>query len=765
MSEDKTTSFQNDDTAGSERTIRLDVLPDAGQKAEEKESLRKNETVRTGFMTRIFFSRLADVEKVIDDAASSTRNLQGKVEVESVPPEKFPDIGETYESREQFAEGGQATLQVAKDKFLKRLVALKTLKPEALAQPGARGSFIREARLTSQLDHPSIVPVYAIAGDNSDGLHITMKLIRGKTLKQRLRQVISNYERYGIRGFDEQKSLRFRLDLFLRVCDAISYAHSKKVIHCDLKPENIMIGEYHETYVMDWGISRELSGTAAQKEKSKTIAGTPRYLAPEVIRGEAPDPRSDIFALGLILYEVVTLNHAAIGSSTNEILVNMRDGFMNPVVHRFGARIHSDLRAIIEKALQNSRERRYQTVAAMSEDIRRYLAGCEVSANPLHFFGKTFRWICGHAPFVVTVSLAALLCCVSFLAWGAWNRYAQSEEERVRDRILSDAYSSAGFNAMKIDRITLSASKSLEAVSDSVIFLLRHAKSDPAWKPFTGTGKKDSVTPVPSDYAFAPVYGQKLSTAGFYAKLAPGLSRSEVAPLLGKLEPMNDIFRRAMLSSNSTGTYTGESAAAAERLLRTSGLPLRWIYVGFKNGLHINYPCVSAFSDDFDPRKRPWYQECETRRSAFWGVPYVDALTGGLFIPYAAPVYDEQGTFFGAAALDLSLKFISDDINASGNTGDAVLDKLLLNRNGVILVGDEYSRIYENTESVKPLRLKRLEPEYLWRYIRSRGTGYLFRHENGRQVLYIYIALNSFPGYYLEKLDFTMLRNQALKQK
>lgn len=136
--------------------------------------------------------------------------------------------------------------------------------------------------MTAQLDHPAIVPIYSLKSDGENGLHLAMKMINGITLKDYLKQVATHYRLDGVRAFDEEKSLRNRLEIFLKACDALEYAHSRNIMHRDLKPENIMTGEYHETYIMDWGIARPI---LPQPEGASVLAGTPQYLAPEAIRG------------------------------------------------------------------------------------------------------------------------------------------------------------------------------------------------------------------------------------------------------------------------------------------------------------------------------------------------------------------------------------------------------------------------------------------------------------------------------------------------
>ena len=161
-------------------------------------------------------------------------------------PDYLPELTNKYENLEVFNEGGQGIISVAKENSLGRIVALKTLKNNAPGPDGGVGDFITEAKVTAQLDHPSIIPIYAIGKNREGNLQLAMKLINGKTLREHLKNICLNYRVRGIGAFDERASLYKRLEIFLHVCDALEYAHHRKIMHCDLKPENVMIGEYRE---------------------------------------------------------------------------------------------------------------------------------------------------------------------------------------------------------------------------------------------------------------------------------------------------------------------------------------------------------------------------------------------------------------------------------------------------------------------------------------------------------------------------------------
>lgn len=315
------------------------------------------------------------------------------LDVSSTLESTLDDVSGKYAMLTEFAQGGTATISIARDRNLRRLVAVKSLKKDAENQPQLLKSFVTEAKVTAQLDHPGIIPIYGLSRDEDNGIHLVMKLVDGKTLREYLRNFVMNYRIRGVDSFDPTVQLRKRLEIFLHVCDTIAYAHHRNVIHRDLKPENIMIGKYMEVYVMDWGLATVVSED--DQPSDNKISGTPRYMAPEVLREEPLDVRSDIFTLGLILQEVVTLQYAVNGNDDVELLDHILKGKLEPVVHRFGRKIDKNLKAIIRKATAHDLKDRYQTAGDLAEDLRRYMGGFAVSAKPETAWNKFMRMFFG----------------------------------------------------------------------------------------------------------------------------------------------------------------------------------------------------------------------------------------------------------------------------------------------------------------------------------------------------------------------------------
>lgn len=205
--------------------------------------------------------------------------------------------------------GGMASIWVARDGELGRKVAYKVLTPEALRRPALFSRFLTEVQVTAQLEHPNIVPIYALEREQGRPHAYAMKLVHGETLAEVIAR--SSTQRAGTAPVHDALTLDALLEVFLKVCDAMAYAHGKGVVHRDLKPTNIMVGRHGEVYVMDWGLAKvvhesartgqtrvDLAGDAggANLTRVGSVLGTPAYMAPEQARGETSrvGPHSDV---------------------------------------------------------------------------------------------------------------------------------------------------------------------------------------------------------------------------------------------------------------------------------------------------------------------------------------------------------------------------------------------------------------------------------------------------------------------------------------
>lgn len=251
--------------------------------------------------------------------------------------------------------GGMGEVFEAEDCVLGRTVALKFDR----SGPETHGEFAREAKLQADLDHPNIPPVHDLRVDGEGRPFYAMRLIRGRSLQQILNERSSDESRW---------SLARLLGLFQQACLALDFAHAKGVVHLDLKPANIMVGEFGELYVVDWG----LSGRVEDGEGS--IGGTPAYMSPEQSRGEFElGPASDVFSLGVVLYEIVMGRLPFTGKTQSERWARMREGdFDRGDVWR-GQPV--ELREIIERALSPRSSERFDSARALHDEVQLFLEG------------------------------------------------------------------------------------------------------------------------------------------------------------------------------------------------------------------------------------------------------------------------------------------------------------------------------------------------------------------------------------------------------
>jgi len=277
----------------------------------------------------------------------------------------------------KLAEGGMAEIYEAKDRNLGRRMAIKRLLPEHANTDMQKGRLIGEAQVIAQLDHPGIVPVHEVGEDADGELFYSMKLVRG----QHLGEVLASQDP----RFRSQDDLFELMQIFLKVCDAMAFAHSRGVIHRDVKPENIMVGAYGEVYLMDWGLVLPLTEKNLPVDgdtqrysavpSDKRIVGTPGYMAPEQAKGELDelDHRTDIWALGSVLYEIITGKQPVTGQSPLAVIYNTLHGDIPAPETVMEVPPQPELSRIVMKALAKEREDRYLQVEEMQWDLERFL--------------------------------------------------------------------------------------------------------------------------------------------------------------------------------------------------------------------------------------------------------------------------------------------------------------------------------------------------------------------------------------------------------
>lgn len=266
-------------------------------------------------------------------------------------------------------QGGMSRVFRVRDENLGREVALKVLKPDLLKDDDAVATFVDEARITAQLDHPNVPPLYALSADKKRSTCFTMKVLEGSTFQQ----MLEKNKNGGV------EALFAALEVMIRVCDAVSFAHARGIIHCDLKPGNVMVGEHGQIYVVDWGLARRKAELPKEGDDDNRAVGTPAYMAPEQARGHNHliDERTDVFLLGGMLYRVLVGKPPYVAPTAEDTLELARKVTIPPpeVVAAPGRPMPPRLVALCRKALATEKGERFQTVAELRKELEEFIHG------------------------------------------------------------------------------------------------------------------------------------------------------------------------------------------------------------------------------------------------------------------------------------------------------------------------------------------------------------------------------------------------------
>ncbi|MFT3700501.1 MAG: protein kinase [Kofleriaceae bacterium] len=336
-----------------------------------------------------------------------------------------------YEVLAEFGRGGLGRVLRARDRRTGRIVAIKeVLRPT----PGLVARFAREAIVTANLQHPAIVPVYEVGRwlDTGDPFY-AMKLVAGASLMDSARKA---------RTLEQRLAL---LPHIISVAEALAYAHGERVIHRDLKPANVLIGDFGETVVIDWGLAKRLDDLDAEPTETAggegktmlgSVLGTPGYMPPEQARGDAADERSDVYAIGAMLYEVLSgVRPFADSDGGTEVLKRTMAEPPKPLA-RIAPDIPAELVAIVERAMAADPEQRYRTAKPLAEDLVRYTTGQLVAAQRYTAWMLIRRWIAKHRA-VVAVAGAAIVV-LAIVAVIGLSRIRTERDRAVAARGLAD---------------------------------------------------------------------------------------------------------------------------------------------------------------------------------------------------------------------------------------------------------------------------------------------------------------------------------------
>lgn len=308
-------------------------------------------------------------------------------------PRNIPQGLGRYTGFRDMAQGGSGTLRSCFDPVTGRTVAIKTLPPKTRNDARERRRLLREARVTAQLQHPNTVPVYDIGDDEKEGIYFVMKRISGENFFEILKRIARGDE-----ATIEAYPVTRRLEIVADACQALAYAHVRGVIHRDVKPENIWVGNFGEVILLDWGVAKvwghaddnePMQKSVLQpKEESDTQLqtltgggqrpGTPLYMSPEQVDGNRGiDERTDIFSAGVCLYEMLAIREPFRGANIDETFDNIRTKQIPPPSERSPERqIPKRADEVVMRAIEKRPSDRYQSMRELITEIRNIEAFC-----------------------------------------------------------------------------------------------------------------------------------------------------------------------------------------------------------------------------------------------------------------------------------------------------------------------------------------------------------------------------------------------------
>jgi WD40 repeat protein len=365
----------------------------------------------------------------------------------------------------EHARGGLGRILRAVDRRTGRVVAIKEVLP---GTSDASARLAREALITANLQHPGIVPVYEVGRWPTGEPFYAMKMVAGRSLRDAL---------------DEAQGLHGRLALLphvVAVAEALAYAHEHGVIHRDLKPLNVIVGEFGETVVIDWGLAKRLDsdepslggvirlGAAADhRTQVGAVMGTPAYMAPEQADGQPADARVDVYALGAIVYHLLTGKQPhADARTTEEVLRRVREGALPPL-REAAPGLPRDLIAVVDKAMAHKPDDRYPTAKQMAEDLRRFLTGQLVLAHDYTTWQRVGHWVRRRRALVTAagIALAAVVAIgVASVSRVVAERNFAREQQGLAERSSAEARMRLGQTYAEMGRQELLSGRSLRAL-------------------------------------------------------------------------------------------------------------------------------------------------------------------------------------------------------------------------------------------------------------------------------------------------------------
>jgi WD40 repeat protein/tRNA A-37 threonylcarbamoyl transferase component Bud32 len=379
----------------------------------------------------------------------------------------------------EIARGGMGAIKKVRDEALHRDLAMKVMLPDRESDAIYVHRFLEEAQVTAQLDHPGVVPVHQLGRAPDGRLYFTMKLVKGRTLS-RIFDLVRNREA----NWTNTRAL----ELFIRICETLAFAHQKGVVHRDLKPANVMVGSYGEVYVMDWGLAKVVGERAEPADSRKTptpepqsmvksvrssdsteghssptatvagdVLGTPTYMPLEQAMGTELDARSDVYAIGAMIYELFAGQppYSDKERSAHGVLVAVVAGPPTPL-RTLKPKLPAEMLAICEKAMARDPADRYQSAGELAQELRNFIEGRVVDAYRTGALVSFRKWVMRNKALATAIGAAVVLLVLGLVTNRSLYHEALRESERNRRQAYRAAVAAA---ASEIENNNLAAAE------------------------------------------------------------------------------------------------------------------------------------------------------------------------------------------------------------------------------------------------------------------------------------------------------------------
>ncbi|MDH3349063.1 MAG: hypothetical protein OEM02_13320, partial [Desulfobulbaceae bacterium] len=463
--------------------------------------------------------------------------------------------------------------------------------------------------------------------------------------------------------------------------------------------------------------------------------------------------RSDVFSMGAILYELVTLGPARSGDTAEKLQWAVK-GHLNLIKHALtGRKVAPELKAIIGKATELAPQDRYSDIMALAEDVRRYLMSEEVSVYSDNLSRRIWRKMSRYREASVITILSILLILSTIAAVSIWRKAEADQLARHREQLLTTLQASVSEQGYAIDSYFSRLENLAASLAQTAVYLIE--KAPPNTAPVYFISDFQSPERAPADYRFSPLYDKLVSTRCPVARLAPGVEKAAVVPMVQRLAPMGYFYRQMFVDSQkATG---GPPATDVEKLLRETGVPVRWAYIGLQSGVMFSFPGKTTYTEDFDPRKRPWYVLGADSREVRWSNPYVDVQGQGPVLACATALYGRQDRFLGVLGMDVTFSDIIDTkMHRAGSRG--VIESYLLNGKGQIVVRTKPQQLDAAVrEKADTLPLTPFPVAALTKAITRSNAGLMAAVKDGSDLILVFSRLPSLGWFYVESIDANVL--------